>query len=392
MDSQKVHKTLSHLSFITRFRLLCSLNLVVIFSMIGLPATAQSTGFTKRPLVGIHLTGYDFRGADSLAQFGKYGKTGLALTLQNNWATHWGYNMALEGAFIEFSDRKNNSLENGNKQLLLQFDGAVRYWLTTPGHLLQPYIQTGGGVSKFSNYYGAFLSTGTGVQLNITDQFFMLVNGGYRVPLTSNQHRHFVFSIGLAGPLTRKKVIKKQVALRVVTVMPVPIDSDGDGLTDETDSCPSVAGTARNHGCPEPEQPKVIPQKEVAPQVAIKKEIREDVRRQVDLAARQVFFQTGSFVLLPTSYPALEKVASILKNDTALQLIIEGHTDNTGTKISNLVLSKNRAKAVLQYLVKQGVAISRLNSAGYGDQQPIADNKSSKGRALNRRVEMKLNY
>jgi OOP family OmpA-OmpF porin len=316
----------------------------------------------------------------------------LAVSLQNNWSGQWGYNFALEGAFIDFRDRKNNSLEDGNKQLLLQLNGAVRYWFTAPGHLLQPYVQAGGGVSKFSNYYGAFLSTGAGVQLNITDQFFVLFNGGYRVPLTSNQHRHVVFSIGLAGPLGRKKVIKKQPALWVVTPIPAPKDSDGDGLTDETDSCPSVAGTARNHGCPEPEQPKVLPRQEVIQPVEIKKEPGEDVRRQVSMAAQQVFFKTGSFVLLPTSYPALEKVASILKNDPALHLVIEGHTDNTGTKTSNQLLSENRAKAVLQYLEKQGVNAGRLSSAGYGDQQPIAGNSSIRGRALNRRVEMKLFY
>src|SRR5687768_13168535 len=133
-------------SFIGRFRR--RLNLLIIFNLLAWPALAQKNGFVKRPLVGIHLLGYDFRGADSLAQFGRYLKTGLAVSVQNNWSGHWGYNVALEAAFIDFRDRKNNSLENGNKQLLLQFDGAVRYWLAAPGHLLQPYVQAGSGISK----------------------------------------------------------------------------------------------------------------------------------------------------------------------------------------------------------------------------------------------------
>jgi outer membrane protein OmpA-like peptidoglycan-associated protein len=70
---------------------------------------------------------------------------------------------------------------------------------------------------------------------------------------------------------------------------------------------------------------------------------------------------------------------------------IEGHTDNTGSAEKNLQLSKDRAASVKQYFVRQGIDAGRLTSEGYGDTKPIGDNKTSKGRTQNRRVEIKLN-
>src|SRR5262245_1504813 len=143
------------------------------FLLSGITAHAQ---FIKRPLLGVHLVAYDFRVADSLSLFGKHLKAGLALSLQNNWAKHWGYCASLEGAFIDFTNRDRQHLDDGKKQLLLQADGAIRYHFT--GEMIQPYVQAGGGLSKFSNYYGAFASGGAGLQISFTDKLFMFVNAG----------------------------------------------------------------------------------------------------------------------------------------------------------------------------------------------------------------------
>jgi outer membrane protein OmpA-like peptidoglycan-associated protein len=70
--------------------------------------------------------------------------------------------------------------------------------------------------------------------------------------------------------------------------------------------------------------------------------------------------------------------------------MVEGHTDNQGPAAHNLDLSKRRAASVMKYLTDHGVDASRLTSEGYGDTQPIADNKTAKGREQNRRVEMKI--
>jgi len=96
---------------------------------------------------------------------------------------------------------------------------------------------------------------------------------------------------------------------------------------------------------------------------------------------------------LAKSFKSLNDVAAILKEDAALKLDIEGHTDNTGSDKINVPLSHNRAKAVFDYLTtKGGIDASRLTSEGFGSAKPVADNKTAKGRGLNRRVEMKLKY
>jgi outer membrane protein OmpA-like peptidoglycan-associated protein len=121
--------------------------------------------------------------------------------------------------------------------------------------------------------------------------------------------------------------------------------------------------------------------------------IKEEVVKKVNTSAKNIFFVTGSAKLQPKSFKALNEVAAILKEDANLKLDIEGHTDNTGTDKINVPLSQNRAKSVFDYLVnKGGVDASRLSSEGYGSSKPVADNKTAKGRGLNRRVEMKLKY
>jgi OmpA-OmpF porin, OOP family len=132
-----------------------------------------------------------------------------------------------------------------------------------------------------------------------------------------------------------------------------------------------VPGVRENNGCPA---------------------IKEEVVKKVTASAKNVFFVTGSAKLQTKSFKSLDEVVAILKEDAALKLDIEGHTDNTGTDKVNVPLSQNRAKSVYDYLVSKGIDAARLSSEGYGSSKPVADNKTAAGRTLNRRVEMKLKY
>jgi len=117
------------------------------------------------------------------------------------------------------------------------------------------------------------------------------------------------------------------------------------------------------------------------------------VIEKVNIAAKNVFFATGSYKLLPKSYKSLNEVADILKGDDLLKIQIDGHTDSQGDDAKNQILSQNRAKAVRDYLVSKGVPEARTNFTGYGETKPVADNKTAAGRAKNRRVEMTVtNY
>jgi outer membrane protein OmpA-like peptidoglycan-associated protein len=152
---------------------------------------------------------------------------------------------------------------------------------------------------------------------------------------------------------------------------PIP-DSDNDGVNDEEDKCPTVPGVLSNFGCPE---------------------INKEVIEKVNVAAKNIFFATGSAKLLAKSNAALNNVIKLLNENPTYKVEIAGHTDNTGTAEKNQTLSESRANAVLDALKKKGVDETRVTAVGYGPDKPIADNKTAAGRAKNRRVEMTLkNY
>ena len=106
------------------------------------------------------------------------------------------------------------------------------------------------------------------------------------------------------------------------------------------------------------------------------------------LELKNILFETNSFTLQPTSYTELDKVVQLLKDNPALKIQIKGHTDNVGTPAANLLLSNNRAKAVVGYLISKGIETARLTYKGFGSSQPVADNKTEAGKARNRRTEL----
>jgi outer membrane protein OmpA-like peptidoglycan-associated protein len=103
-----------------------------------------------------------------------------------------------------------------------------------------------------------------------------------------------------------------------------------------------------------------------------------------------ILFETGKSILTPGSYSELDRLYNILQDNPLMKIEISGHTDITGSAALNLRLSADRAKAVVEYMVQKGVDRSRMESKGFGSQQPISDNTTSAGRAKNRRVEFKI--
>lgn len=108
------------------------------------------------------------------------------------------------------------------------------------------------------------------------------------------------------------------------------------------------------------------------------------------IVLQNVFFETGSAALLPTSEPELNKLLWTLRKNTGMKMEIRGHTDHAGDEQINQKLSEARAKAVYDYLTGRGIEASRLTYAGFGETQPIADNATEEGRKQNRRTEFKI--
>jgi outer membrane protein OmpA-like peptidoglycan-associated protein len=111
------------------------------------------------------------------------------------------------------------------------------------------------------------------------------------------------------------------------------------------------------------------------------------IRKGSKVRLDNVFFDFASADLLDQSYGELNRVVRFLKENPAVTIRVEGHTDHTGSDDYNMKLSKNRAEAVRNYLISQGVDSRRIQVKGYGESQPVAENSTAKGRAKNRRVE-----
>jgi len=154
---------------------------------------------------------------------------------------------------------------------------------------------------------------------------------------------------------------------------PIP-DRDHDGINDEEDKCPDSAGTAENHGCP----------------VVVVPEIKKEETDQINFIAHNVNFTSASDKLMDSSYVAMDQLAGLLLAHSEWHLTIEGYTDNSGSPAKNLALSRKRAVAVKVFLIHKGIAASRLTAEGYGQEHPISDNLTARGRSINRRVELKL--
>lgn len=103
-----------------------------------------------------------------------------------------------------------------------------------------------------------------------------------------------------------------------------------------------------------------------------------------------IFFETGKATLKPKSFTELDKVAKFLTENDHVKIQIQGHTDNVGKADANLKLSKWRARAVQQYLVKKGINVNRVNFEGFGSTKPVAKNTTAIGKSMNRRVEFSI--
>lgn len=153
---------------------------------------------------------------------------------------------------------------------------------------------------------------------------------------------------------------------------PLP-DRDGDGVPDEIDACPD-----------EPGAPMPDPKRNGCPGLV-------KVQNEQIVILQQVHFAKDQDVILGSSEPVLAAVANALKAMPEIKRVsIEGHTDSQGTPPWNLDLSQRRANSVKAWLVRRGIAESRLESHGFGQARPIAGNETPEGRAANRRVEFRI--
>lgn len=360
-------------------------------------------------------------------------KPSIAINYLNGLSDRLDFVTMVSASELDFTNKESINYGMGNKKLLLEIDGTIRAKLLPYPAIINPFIQAGVGGSGYDNYYGVFIPLAIGVQAKINSRAFILLNAQYRHPVTRTQDNHFFYSFGIAGNIGKGKQIRQKATpfeklpavSRPPQIMPkdtdgdgiidsldncidlpgfvkykgcpVP-DTDGDSVNDENDSCITIPGLQRYHGCPIPDSDYdgVNDEEDKCPDVKGLISNRgcplptDTIKEQINTAAKNIFFITGSYALSAKSFPALDGVVKLLKDHPLIELEIQGHTDNTGAVITNQSLSENRAKAVMKYLVQNGIAKQRLQAQGFGSSRPVTDNSTAEGRTQNRRVEMKI--
>jgi OOP family OmpA-OmpF porin len=183
-----------------------------------------------------------------------------------------------------------------------------------------------------------------------------------------------------------------------------PVDSDGDGVPDYLDQCPDTpyGVDVDKYGCPLdddmdgvpdyldqcPGTPSGVPVDEKGCEIAIVPPAPEVSLDELVLSS-ETSFEFNSAQLKPAAFPELDKLLEQMKKYPMSRWRIEGHTDNVGSEDGNVKMSKMRAESVLNYFVSRGVPQVRFEIVGVGSKQPVADNATPEGRAINRRVEIK---
>jgi outer membrane protein OmpA-like peptidoglycan-associated protein len=154
------------------------------------------------------------------------------------------------------------------------------------------------------------------------------------------------------------------------------VDNDGDGIYDVHDVCPDEAEVVNDFedddGCPDTGKELVI------------------LKRDQIKILQKVHFRTGKAKIKARSHKLLDEVVAVLVARPTIHVRVEGHTDSRGPDEYNRRLSEKRAKAVMTYLILKEIDPDRLEAVGYGEDRPIDDNETAKGRSANRRVEFHI--
>jgi outer membrane protein OmpA-like peptidoglycan-associated protein len=171
---------------------------------------------------------------------------------------------------------------------------------------------------------------------------------------------------------------------------PLKGDSDGDGLNDGDEAMKHKSdplntdtdGGSVNDGA---EVARGSDPLNPADDMPKKEELKVEVGKAIVLEG--IVFATGKADITPESEMNLEKAYNTLAQNPEIVVEIQGHTDNTGKKATNMRLSQARAESVKGWLVKKGIAADRISAKGFGPDRPAADNKTREGRQMNRRIE-----
>lgn len=319
--------------------------IIVIGVLLLFLCTALSGGaeirpgsYTLTPSVG----GYLFEGNQDLKHRPVYG-----LGFGYSFDEHWGAE-----AVFNFIDTESDGNSGDVKGYLYRLNGLYHF---NPFGDLMPYIAAGVGAITLDPDRGGsdtdpLVNYGVGLKYFFSEN--IALQGDVRHVISfDDTYNNLIYTLGVTfyfGGAKRAEAVPFK-------------DSDGDGVPDYLDQCPGTpkGATVNEVGC---------------------------------WVCKGLEFDFDKWDIKPQYYPVLDEAIACMNQHPGIRVEIQGHTCDTGTAEYNQILSEKRAREVMNYFIKKGIAEERLSAVGHGLTQPIASNKTREGRAKNRRVQLKPIY
>lgn len=290
---------------------------------------------------------------------------------------YFGNNAALEFSIDRTNRDNRNFANNPASGTWANLGASLTYRQFFGDGNFKPYLLVGGGASRHDRDgsdpgWDFMAQAGGGLSYQFTERARGRAEAFYRYDMDdeslpgADNFGDWVIALGMQIALGEVEVPVEPEPYVAPPPPPEPhcseLDGDGDGVNDCDDRCPNTApGTV------------------VGP---------DGCELQVAIDLRGVEFDFDKSTLRPESQQTLNEATEVLKQYPDIRVEVAGHTDSIGTEEYNQGLSERRAAAVYDYLVANGIDGSRLNSRGYGETSPIADNATREGRQRNRRTEL----
>lgn len=310
------------------------------------------------------------------------------LSIQRNFTEHVG--LRLTGSYLHLEGEWGTPAVTSKTNVFMG-NVDILYYLV-PCESVSPFLFVGGGLdyrmltnkatpTLDDNALNAQFNAGFGLEWALTSELKLLTEGAYH--LNSNSEFDGALGIGEINGKDSYMTVKLGLLYYFSKGEPSKYCQIYSGLSTEKISQVDYERI-------EEIIKRYIP-REVVKEVVVEKPATEAEKvKEEKWILVGVNFEFNSAKITPESFPILFDVAKTLLQNPNLSIEIQGYTDNIGSEVYNKKLSQKRADAVKNYLISKGVNPNRLKSVGYGEANPIGDNNTAEGRAMNRRIEFKI--
>jgi OmpA-OmpF porin, OOP family len=344
-----------------------------------------------------------------------------------------GFSLEAASTLNKISKMGDNSVSD---LMYFGLDGALKFDLNNiigETSWFDPYVLVGGGYTWLDKFGTATFNGGGGINFWFTDNIGLNVESKYKhVFDNADILQHFQHSVGIVlkfggtdtdgdgiydkddacptvfglaafngcpdtdgdGVEDSKDDCPTVFGLAALNGCP---DADGDGIADKDDACPNEKGTKANKGCPDTDGDGVVDKDDACPTVAGPASNKGcplappvEVMKTLNEYGKTILFDTNKATFKKESIEILTSMTAIFKEYPESDFVIAGHTDSVGTDEYNQLLSERRAAAVRDYLISNGINADRLTTVGFGEGKPVDTNKTAAGRKNNRRTEVTL--